>query len=67
MYLVPLENSAHCRATEQVLYKLFTFKTIPNLQLKLCTRYVVHFLPVLDFRAALNPSTMSADVELAES
>jgi len=38
MYLVQLENSAQCRATQQVLYKLFTFKTIPNLQLKSCTR-----------------------------
>jgi hypothetical protein len=55
MYLVPLENCAQCRATQQVFYKLFTFKTFPNLQLK-CTLYVVHFLPVLDFRAALNPS-----------
>jgi hypothetical protein len=45
MYLVPLENSAQCRATQQVLYELFTF----------ITHYVVHFLPVLDFRAALNP------------
>ena len=45
MYLVPLENSAQCRATQQVLYELVTF----------ITRYVVHFLPVLDFRAALNP------------
>jgi hypothetical protein len=47
MYLVPLENCAQCRATQHVFYKLFTFKTIPNLQLK-CTLYVVHFLPVLD-------------------
>jgi hypothetical protein len=28
MYLVQLENSAQCRATQQVFYKLFTFKTI---------------------------------------
>jgi hypothetical protein len=38
-----------------------------NLQLKLCTLYVIHFLPVLDFRAALNPSIVSADVVLAGS
>ena len=44
-----LKNSAQCRATQIVFYKLFTFKIIPNLQLKLCTLYVVHFLPVLDF------------------
>jgi hypothetical protein len=50
-----------CRATQQVFYKLFTFKIIPNLQWKLCTLYVVHFLPVLDFRAALSPSIVSAD------
>jgi hypothetical protein len=56
-----------CRATQQVLYKLFIFKTISNLQLKLCTRYVVHFLPVLDFRTALNPSIVSADVVLVGS
>ena len=30
-----LKNSAQCRATRQVFYKLFTFKIIPNLQLKL--------------------------------
>ena len=50
-----LKNSVQCRATQQVFYKLFTFKIVPNIQLKLCTLYVVHFLPVLDFRAALNP------------
>ena len=32
-----LKNSAQRRATQQVFYKLFTFKIIPNLQLKLCT------------------------------
>jgi len=40
MYLVSLENSAQCRATQlvlQVLSILFTFKTISNLQLKLRT------------------------------
>ena len=62
-----LKNSAQCRATQQVFYKLFTFKIIPNLQLKLCTLYVVHFLPVVDFRAALNPSIVSADVVLVGS
>jgi hypothetical protein len=62
-----LKNSAQCWATQQVLYKLFTFKIIPKLQLKLCTLYVVHFLPVLDFRAALNPSIVSADVVLVGS
>ena len=30
-----LKNSAQCRATQQVFYQLFTFKIIPNLQLKL--------------------------------
>ena len=30
-----LKNSAQRRATQQVFYKLFTFKIIPNLQLKL--------------------------------
>jgi hypothetical protein len=39
MHLVPLENFAQRRATQQILSKLFKFKTIPNLQLKLCTRY----------------------------
>jgi hypothetical protein len=29
-----LKNSAQRRATQQVFYKLFTFKIIPNLQLK---------------------------------
>ena len=62
-----LKNSAQCRATQQVFYELFTFKIIPNLQLKLCTLYVGHFLPVLDFRAALNTSIVSADVVLVES
>ena len=66
MYLVPLENCAQCRATQQVFYKLFTFKTIPNLQLK-CTLYVVHFLPVLDFRAALNPSIVSAELHASRA
>ena len=33
MYLVPLENFAQCLATQQVLYCLFTFKAIFNLQL----------------------------------
>ena len=55
-----------CRTTQRVLYKLFTFKTISNLQFKLCTPYVVHFLPVLDFRTALNPSIVSAGVVLAD-
>jgi hypothetical protein len=36
-----LKNSAQCRATQQIFYKLFTFKIIPNLQLKVCTLYVV--------------------------
>jgi hypothetical protein len=69
MYLVPLETkpSAQCRATQQVFYKLITFKIIPDLQLKLCTLYVVHFLPGVDFRAALNPSIVSADVVLVGS
>ena len=57
LHLVPLENSEQCRATQQVLYELFTF----------ITPYVVHFLPVLDFRAALNPSIVSADVVLVGS
>jgi hypothetical protein len=61
MYLVPLENSAQCRATQQVLYELFTF----------ITPYVVHFLPVLDFRAALNPYTgiskRSTSIEIKSS
>jgi hypothetical protein len=48
-------------------FRLKTFKTIFNLQLKFCTRYVVHFLPVLDFRVALKPSIVSADVVLAGS
>ena len=61
MYLVPPEHFAQCRATQQVFYKLFTLKTIPNLQLK-CTLYVVHFLPVLDFMAALNPSIVSVEL-----
>ena len=64
MYLVPLENSAVSGNTASFL---LTLKTIPNLQLKLCTRNVVHFLPMLDFRAALNPSIVSADVVLAGS
>jgi hypothetical protein len=62
-----LKNSAQCRAAQQVFYKLFILKIIPKLQLKLCTLYVVHFLPVLDFRAALNPSIVSADVVLVGS
>ena len=45
-----LKNSAQCRATQQVFYELFTFKIIPNLQLKLCTLYV-HFLSVLYFES----------------
>ena len=65
-----LKNSAQCRATQQFSINylvVFTFKIIPNLQLKLCTLYVVHFLPVLDFRAALNPSIVTADVVLVGS
>ena len=66
-----LKNSAQCQATQQVFYinylVVFTFKIIPNLQLKLCTLYVVHFLPVLDFRAALNPSIVTTDVVLVGS
>jgi hypothetical protein len=57
---INFQLTAQCRATQQVFHELFTFKTIPNLQLKLCTLYVVHFLPVLDLRAALNPSIVSA-------
>jgi hypothetical protein len=62
-----LKNSAQRRETQQVFYKLFTVKIIPNLQLKLCTLYVVRFLPVLDFMAALNPSIVSADAVLVGS
>jgi hypothetical protein len=66
MYLVPLEHFAQCWATQQVFYKLFTLKTIPNLQLK-CTLYVVHFLPVLDFMAALNPSIVSVELHASRA
>jgi hypothetical protein len=59
-------KTLQCRATQQVFYKLFTFNTILNLQLK-CTLYVVHFLPVLEFRAALNPSIVSAELHAARA
>ena len=50
-FRLTLSISAQCRATQQVFYELFTFKIIPNLQLKLCTLYVVHFLSVLYFES----------------
>ena len=65
MYLVPFEKLCAVSGNTASLPRTITFKTIPNLQLKLCTLYVVHFLPVLDFRAALNPSIVSADAILA--
>jgi hypothetical protein len=44
--LVPLENFAQTWATQQVLFILFTFKTISNLQLKLCM-YVILFTEIM--------------------
>jgi hypothetical protein len=44
MYLVPLENFAQTWATQQVLFILFTFKTISNLQLKLCMNVILFTL-----------------------
>jgi hypothetical protein len=63
--LIDIDRQQYLTLSDSRLYKLFTFKIIPNLQLKLCTLYVAHFLPVLDFRAALNPSIVSADIKHA--